>query len=91
VSEPTPEELAAAEKARKAEAMKFRKSMLIRARNRAYVILAGENPTRFQQIKDDLLVKWGFDPISQSHQRRHGAINPADPPGAHPADSDRSQ
>jgi hypothetical protein len=90
VSEPTPEELAA-EKARKAAALKFRKSMLVRARNRAYVILAGENPTRFQQIKDDLLVKWGFDPISQSHQRRHAAPHPADPPGAHPTDSDRSQ
>lgn len=86
----TPEEIAA-EKAAKAQRIKHRKSMLVRARNRAYVILAGEHPVRFQQIKDELLVKWGFDPITPSFQRRHSTIDPAAPPVAEHTDSDRSQ
>jgi hypothetical protein len=86
VTEPTPEpELTAEERAAQ---VKARKTILIRARNRALGILAREYPERFQQIKDELLVRWGHDPIDRSHARRLPTADPMSPPTT---DSDRSQ
>jgi hypothetical protein len=75
-------------KEERAAQVRARKSILVRARNRAYAILAREYPDRFQQIKDELLVKWGHDPIDRSHSRRLPTADPMAPP---PTDSDRSQ
>ena len=68
--------------------VKARKSALWKARNRAHLILATEFPERFMEIKNELLTKWGLDPIDPHQQRRHSAtdytVQNAD-------DSDRSQ
>jgi hypothetical protein len=86
VTEPTPEPELTREQ--KADLIRNRKRIIIKARNRAYSILAREYPERFQQIKDDLLVRWGHDPIDKSHQRRLPTGDPMSPPST---DSDRSQ
>lgn len=81
----SPEEITPEQKAKQ---IKDRKTILVRARNRALGILAREYPERFQQIKDDLLVRWGHDPIDRSHSRRLPTADPMSPPTT---DSDRSQ
>jgi hypothetical protein len=73
----SPEEITPEQKAKQ---IKDRKTILVRARNRALGILAREYPDRFQQIKDDLLVKWGHEPINKAHQRRHPEGDPTTPP-----------
>jgi hypothetical protein len=51
------------------EAREARQRILWRARNRALSLLSQRHPEEFNQLKDEVLVKWGHDPINPDNQR----------------------
>jgi hypothetical protein len=52
------------------EAVKARRSLLVRVRNRAHAILAARHPEEFADIKDELLVKMGEPPVDRTYVTR---------------------
>lgn len=54
---------------------KARTATLIRARNRAMSILVQRHQEEFDQIKNELLVTAGHDPIDPDRQRREQIVD----------------
>jgi len=52
-----------------------RRRILIRARNRAYSILAQRYPDEFDDLKNALLVRWGHPPINPDYQNRPPTVD----------------
>jgi hypothetical protein len=52
-----------------------RMATLVRARNRAYSMLAERHREEFDELKNDLLVKWGHEPIDPDRQRRVNIVD----------------
>jgi len=52
-----------------------RRRILIRARNRAYSILAQRYPDEFDDLKNSLLVRWGHPPINPDFQNRPPTVD----------------
>jgi hypothetical protein len=66
-------------KALNPEAVKERRRVLIRVRNRAFSILAQRHPEEYLDIKNDILTRNGHPPIETSYATRTAKTSIEDP------------
>jgi hypothetical protein len=61
------------------EEQKARKNVLFRARNRAQSLLIQRHYAEFVDLKNDILVKWGHEPIEPSKATRLAKVTSSSP------------
>jgi hypothetical protein len=61
------------------DAVKARRSLLIRVRNRAYSVLAQRHPEEYLAIKNDILARNGHPPIQSAYATKVARTSVEDP------------